>query len=167
MIVLFPDAFLPALLAAGEKAGTLCVTLLASYSVWLGFMQVMTDCSLTDKFSRLLTPLSKKLFATEDKAALEAITMNLAANILGLGGVATPYGVKAASLLEKQPRARYAHAMLFVVAATSLQLIPTTALSLLTLYGSQNPAFIVLPSLAASALSTLLGVILVKLLVKK
>lgn len=166
MIIFSPEEFFPAMLSAGEKAAMLCVTLLSSYCIWMGFMQVLTDCSLTDKISKKLTPLAKKLFKTDDKAALEAITMNLSANILGLSGIATPYGIQAVSLTEGKPNAYYSQAMLFVISATSLQILPTTVISLLSSYGSANPYDIILPSFITTAFSTALGIALTKLFVR-
>lgn len=93
--------------------------------------------------------------------------MNVSANLLGLGGIATPYGMEAAKLLERGKSPAYSHAMLFVLAATSLQILPNTAISLLSMYGSSNPYSVILPTLLTSAFSTALGIILVKLLVKK
>lgn len=166
MTIFSPEAFFPTMLTAGEKAATLCVTLLSSYCIWMGFMQVLSDCSLTDKISKKLAPLAKKLFKTNDKAAIEAIAMNLSANILGLGGIATPYGIKAANLIEGKRNARYSHAMLLVVNASSLQILPTTVISLLSSYGSLNPYGIILPSFITTAFSTALGIILTKLLAR-
>lgn len=164
--ILSPESFFPILLGAGEKASALCLSLLASYCIWLGFMQVLADCSLADKISRGLKPLSKKLFKVDDET-LTVVAMNLSANILGLSGIATPYGIKAAQLLEGKENSRYAHAMLFVLSATSLQILPTTVLSLLILYGSENAYSIILPTLLATALSTGIGALSVKLLVRK
>lgn len=167
IVILSPESFFPILLGAGEKASALCLALLASYCIWLGFMQVLADCSLTDKISKGLKPLSKKLFKVDDDETLTVITMNLSANILGLSGIATPYGIKAAQLLEGKENSRYAHAMLFVLSATSLQILPTTVISLLILYGSENAYSIILPSLLTTALSTVIGALLVKLVIRK
>lgn len=154
------------MLGAAQKAATLSIALLASYCVWMGFMQVLTDCRLTQKLSKGLKPLCKRLFKTEDKEAAESLSMNLSSNLLGLSGVATPYGMRAAELLEKGKNSAYSHAMLFVIAATSVQLLPNTVISLLTLYGSADPYSIILPTFLASVISTAAGVALVKLLVR-
>lgn len=169
LILLFvsPDKFLPSMLSAGEKAGAVCLSLIASYSVWLGFMQVITDCRLTDKLSRALKPLTKKLFRTDEGETLSALATNISANVLGLGGIATPYGIRAASLLEGRKQEKRAHAILMVLASTSLQLIPTTAVSLLSMHGSANPYSVILPTLLSSAVCTLTGLTLVMLIYRK
>ena len=94
---------------------------------------------------------------TEDKAALDAVCMNLSVNLLGVSGAATPYGVKAAQLLDKSENAEYASAMFFVLNATSLQLLPTSLIAVRVSMHSLSPADIVLPTLFTTLFSTLLG----------
>jgi spore maturation protein A len=86
--------------------------------------------------------------------------MNLSVNLLGISGAATPYGIRCAKLLDKTPHAEYASAMLFVLNATSLQLIPTSIVSVRVGMQSANPYDIILPTLFATLLSTLFGVLL-------
>lgn len=85
LLVMDPAEFLPALLDGAGKSATLCLALLASYAAWLGLMQLWEESGVTRGISRLLTPLCRKLFRTEDKEALSAIGMNLSANLLGIG----------------------------------------------------------------------------------
>lgn len=162
-----PESFLPALLAGGQSAAALSLSLLAIYAAFLGLTQVMEDCGLNKKLSRLLRRPVNKLFGTTDEQASEYICLNLSANMLGIGGVATPLGIRAAERLQSLPNARYTHSMLFTLNATSVQLLPTTVLALLTSYGAKNPSAIVLPSLLSTALSTALGILLVKIFIRK
>ena len=87
--------------------------------------------------------------------------------MLGISGAATPFGVKAAEQLQTLPNPDYTHALLFVVNATSVQLLPTTVLALLSAYHAQNPSAVILPSLLASAAATVLGALGVILLYRK
>lgn len=82
--------------------------------------------------------------------------MNLSCNLLGIGGAATPYAVKAIGELEKTGN-DFAQKLLFVINATSIQIIPSTVIALRAGAGSANPADIFLPSLICTALSTLLA----------
>lgn len=165
-LVMDPDAFLTSLLTGGQKAVTVSVSLIAVYCVWLAFFNVMKESGLAEKLTRLFLPLSKRLFRSDDKEALYLATSNLTANFLGLPGAPTPLGVKA---VEKfyQNQNRYAADMLFVLNATSLQLVPTTVIALRASYGASSPADILLPTLLATALSTLLGAVLVALTARK
>ena len=145
-----PNGFLPALLDGGQKAATLSLTLLA----------------LADKLAnRLARPLGK-LFRSSDREALGYASQNIAANFLGLPGAPTPLGVKATQKFLAAKNG-YAADMLFVLNATSLQLLPTTVIALRAAAGSAAPADIFLPTLLATAVSSVLGAALVRLTGKR
>lgn len=166
LAVIEPASFLSVLLDGASKSAVTCVGLISTYAVWLGLMKVWEDSGVTRAISKILKPLARKLFQTQDDETLTALSMNLSANCLGLAGVATPYGIKAAKLLDKQPNAEYASAMLFVLAATSIQLFPTSMIAVRTAMKSVAPADIVLPTMLTTAFSTLLGVLLTALIFK-
>lgn len=158
-LVCDPEGFLPALLAGGQKAATLTLSLLSVYCVWLGFFKVLEQSGLSKKFARLCFPLSKRLFRSNDEEAAFLASSNLTANFLGLPGAPTPLGVKATERFLQTGNA-YAANLLFVLNATSLQLLPTTVIALRLSYGAETPADIFLPTLLATLLSTLIGVTL-------
>ena len=158
-----PDLFLSSALKGASKGATLCIALLSSYALWLGLIAVWEKSGLANKISFLLKPFAKKLFKTKDDEALTAICMNLSLNMLGIGGAATPYGIQASKLLDKTPHAEYASSMLFVINATSVQLIPTAIIGVRASLDSSAPADIVLPSFLASLFATALGMALVGL----
>jgi spore maturation protein A len=166
ILIQSPENFLAALLDGGSRAATLCVSLIATYSVWMGLIKVWEDSGVTHGVSKLLRPLAKKLFKTNDQAALDAVCMNLSVNLLGVSGAATPYGVKAAQLLDRSENAEYASAMFFVLNATSLQLLPTSLIAVRVSMHSLSPADIVFPTLLTTLFSTLLGGFLTWLLLR-
>lgn len=161
-----PEGFLPAMLSGAEKAGTLSLALLAVYCVWLGFFEVMEQSGLSEKLSRLFFPLAKKLFRSDDKKALTLACGNLSANLLGLPGAPTPLGIQANAAFLQSGNS-FASDTLFVLNATSLQLLPTTVIALRSSLGSANPADILLPTLIATLFSSCLGVLLVRLFHRK
>ena len=160
LLFLDASAFLPTVLDGASSAASLCVALLASYAVWLGLMQVWEDSGLSHALSKGLKPLASKLFRTDDETTLSAVCMNLSANMLGIGGAATPYGIQAANLLDKTPEAEYSSAMFFALNATSIQLLPTSIVGLRASLGSGAPADVILPTLLSTATSTLLACLL-------
>ena len=162
-----PELFLTTVLEGASSAASLCIALLASYAVWLGLMQVWEDSGLTRRVSRLVKPLAKKLFHTDDERTLATVSMNLAANLLGIGSAATPYGIEAVKLLDKSPRAEYASCMFFALNATSIQLIPTSVVGVRAALGSGAPTDIILPTILTTALTTLLACTLVWLFIGK
>jgi spore maturation protein A len=94
--------------------------------------------------------------------------VNLASNMLGLGGAATPLGIKAvSSMCDGSGRASKGTVLLLVINATSIQLLPATVIAMLSSHGSVAPSSIIVPSIIATAVSTIVGVILVKVFVKK
>ena len=155
-----PEGFLPAMLAGGQKASTVCLALLASYCVWLGFFKVLEKSGLSERLARGLYPAARRLFRSQDRQTLALVCQNIAANLLGLPGAPTPPGVAATQKFLAAGN-DYAADMLFVLNATSLQLLPTTVIALRAAAGSSSPADILAPTLLATLVSTLAGAALV------
>ena len=162
-----PQTFLSALVEGASSAGTVCLALVATYAVWMGLIQVWEDSGVSKKIAKLIRPAVKKLFKTRDEKTLENICMNVSVNLLGIGGAATPYGIKTAQLLNDTPSAEYDSAMLLVLNATSLQLLPTSIVAMRTAMQSVSPADIILPTFLTTLVSTLLGILLVKVFLKE
>ena len=95
------------------------------------------------------------------------MSLNISANLLGMSGATTPMGIKSIHELEKHPNTNYAITMFFVINATSIQIIPSSVLALRTSMGSSSPADIIVPTILATLVSTVIGVLLVKIFVKK
>ena len=167
LFFLAPENFLPTLIDGASKSAALCFSLISTYAVWLGLMNVWNDSGVTRAVSRILRPIARLLFKTTDQETLDSVCMNASVNLLGISGAATAYGIKAANLLDQSPEKEYDSCMLFVLNATSLQLLPTSIIGVRTALGSASPADIVFPTLIATLFSTLLGVVLVRLLVPR
>ena len=158
LLCLSPESFLAAMLDGGGKAATLCLSLVASYAVWMGLMKLWEDSGVAKGVSKLFKPIARRLLQTDDAEILSAASMSFSVNMLGISGAATPYGVKTAQLLDKTDNAEYASAMFFVLNATSLQLLPTSMVAVRVAMGSANPTDIIIPSLLTTLFSTVLGV---------
>lgn len=153
------DAFLPALLDGVDKAVTVGIQLFAVYGVWATLAEVATRCHLTDGLAKLFLPLTKRVFGIKDEKARQELALNLSCNLLGVGGAATPFGVRCMGRLEQEGNER-AQKLLFILNATSLQILPTTVIGLRASGGSLHPADIFLPSLLTSLLCTAVGLTL-------
>ena len=143
-------------------AGMLCL--------WTGVMEVMRQSGLADQLSRLLSPILRQLFpqAARDREAMDSISANVSANLLGLGSAATPLGLEAARRLARSSpgTASDSLCMLVVCNTASIQLIPTTVASVRAAEGCQTP-FDILPAVwLASALSVGVGIAACKLFSK-
>jgi spore maturation protein A len=169
IILLFinPNGIMNAMLSGGQKALDLTLKMVVIYAVWLGVFELLERTGLSKKFAKALTPLNKFLFGPLPEKANDYMSLNISANILGMSGATTPMGIKSINELEKHPNTEYAITMFFVINATSIQLIPSSVLALRTSLGSLSPSDIILPTALATLLSTVIGVLLVKIFVKK
>ena len=159
MLFTSPDKLLPSLLDGTENAVKMSVTLFCIYAVWMGLSALAEKSGATRGAAKLLKPLTARVFRTKSDAASENIAMNISCNLLGIGGAATPYAVKAVRELEKENN-DFAQKLLFVINATSIQILPTTVIALRASAGSMSASDIFLPSLICTAISTVTAVIL-------
>ncbi len=167
LLVTNPAAMLSEMLSASTDALELCIELCAVYCVWLGIIELVDASGLGEKLAKLLRPLVKRVFKVEDETTQKLIAMNISANMLGLGNAATPMGIKAMQALDDgSGKANFAMIMLIVVNATSIQLLPTTIIGLRQNAGSANPSDIILPTLIVTFCTTVMGIILVKVISK-
>ena len=167
MLFISPEGVLSAFISGGEKALALSVQMTVIYAVWLGVLNVFEKTGLSVKFARALKPANKWLFGALPEKANDYVSLNISANILGMSGATTPMGIKAVHELEKHKGTEYAIAMFFVINATSVQLIPSSVLALRIKFGAQAASDIILPTVLATLLSSVIGVLLVKLFIKK
>ena len=141
--------------------------------LWTGIMKIAEESGLLQVFSRLLNPVLSKLFPSvkKDNKALGYIASNIAANMLGLGSAATPFGLKAMEELQKENKEKNSatEAMItFLVLNTGgVTLIPTTVIALRIMYGSANPTEIIITSIIATAISSFSGLFLDYLIRRK
>ncbi len=157
-----PDGALAAMTKGGEKAIALSLSLLSVYCVWMGITEIADKSGLTAKLSSLLKKPISFLFPLADEETRKYISVNLGANLLGLGGVATPAGISATTLMANRGDDEGITA-LFVLASTSIQILPATVIGLRQRAGSCSPADIFLPTLLSTIVSTGTGLILCRL----
>lgn len=144
---------------------TLSIKLLAIYAVWLSVLEMTKRTGIDKRLSKILKPVAKKLFKGEKEEAYDWICVNVSANMLGMGGVATPAAIKAMEHMQDgSNKATHNMALLFTINATSIQLIPATVIAMRAASNSQNAADIIMPTLISSGIATLIGVIMCKTL---
>lgn len=159
-----------AAIGGGIKAIELCLTLAGGICFWSGVMQVAQQSGITQALARLFSPLLKKLFRNPSDQAVGAISMNVSANLMGLGNAATPLGVEAMRQLQKQnphPQTASHNMIVFAVLNTaSLQIIPTTAATLRLAHGSSNPMGMLAPMLLTSFCSLIAALASTKIIAR-
>ena len=156
-----PQSVLTVCLDSSAQALTTALSLCGVYCLWLGIFEVADKCRLVEKLSRCFSRLNKFLYGNVEKVASDYISLNLASNLLGVGNAATPSAISAINVMEKEEKLSRAGAMLFVVNATSVQLIPTTVIGLRASMGSANPSDILLPNLISTIITSIVGIALV------
>ena len=132
--------------------------------MWMGLMKIAERSGLISVFSRFISPFTSLIFPgiKKDSPAQKAISMNIVANILGLGNAATPLGINAMERLnETNPDKKTATnemCMLVVLNTASIQLIPSTLIALRTSFGSQNPPEIIVPVWISSVITAVIAI---------
>ena len=156
-----------------KSAVELSITFLGTVCLWTGLMEIVKNTSIIEKLKRLLSPIMKVLFPNVNKedVVYEEISMNMIANILGLGNAATPIGLKAMSSLEKRSenkeRLSSEMMMLIILNTASIQIIPTTVIAIRSSLGSNNASRIIVPVWIATICAAIAGIIVTKLIIKK
>ena len=150
------------------KAVTLVITLCGTICLWNGLMAIAEKAGVTAFLSRILSPVFRLIFPKLDPKgkSAKAISMNVAANLLGLGNAATPFGITAMQELEKEDRTNGVasnNMIMFVILNTSsLQLIPTTLAAMRLKAGSTAPMEILPSIVICSIVSVSCGLIAAK-----
>lgn len=164
MIFTQPSAAVGAMIDGAHGAVQLSLNLLALYAFWLGFFSLIEKLGLSRGLERLLRPVIKRLFPSCNTETRRYIAMNMSANLLGLGNAATPMAMKAIKGMDDgSGKATVDMIMLTVISATSLQILPTTVIGMRASAGAVNAADFLFPSLIATVLSTLIGIVGVKI----
>jgi len=169
-----------AIIDSAKEAVSLCITMLGVVSVWSGIMKIAEDSGLLQSMEKGLNPVIHFLFPRipQGHKSLDYITTNFIANILGLGWACTPAGLRAMEELknleddrrksskEASPVGVASNEMctFLILNISSLQLIPVNMIAYRSQYGSANPTAIIGPAIAATAVSTAVGVLFCKIM---
>lgn len=179
------EAVTEIILSSAKEAVQLGIGMAGVLAFWTGLMEIAQDCGLVNRLTRNIRPVIRFLFPDipDGHRAQEYISLNMIANMLGLGGAATPAGLEAMKTLEqieeerrngrragrKRPKGTASNEMctFLILNISSLQLIPVNMIAWRSQYGSSNPEAIVGPALLATACSTLTAVIYCKWKMRK
>lgn len=150
----------------------LSINLLGTICLWNGIMNIASNTKLINNLTNKLKPLLKRLFpeVKENSQIQSEISMNIIANILGLGNAATPIGLKAMESMQKENKNKdklsNSMVMFIVLNTASLQLIPTTVIAIRNSMGSSNPTQVIFPVWIATIVAAIVGVTVTKLCIK-
>ena len=140
--------------------------------LWVGVMNIVSESGLLIKISNFMYPLFKHIFPDIKKGdeALSYISSALTANFLGMSNAATPFSIKAMKSLQEintnKECASRSMITFLLINSTGFVLVPTTVIILRMMYKSINPTKIILPTLLITFLSTIIAIILDKMINK-
>lgn len=150
----------------------LTITFFGTICLWNGIIHIASKTTMIEKLTNKLSPIIKFLFPDlkKEKDVQKEISMNIVANMLGLGNAATPLGLKAMKSMQKlndnKERLSNAMAMFIVLNTASLQIIPTTVIAIRNSLGSQNASGIIIPVWISTVIAALTVVFVTKLFIK-
>jgi spore maturation protein A len=155
-----------------KDAVNLSLILIGNMCFWCGIMNTISKTSIRKKINKLLSPIINKLFPDiKNENIKNEISMNIIANILGLGNAATPLGLKAMNSMQNENKNKdvlsNSMAMFIVINTASLQIIPTTAIAMRSNLGSQNPTKIIISVWISTIVALFVAIILCQILIKK
>lgn len=140
-------------ISGADNAVSLLIKLFATMCFWSGIMEIWEKSGVTAFLSRIINPFLRMIFPSlrKERYALEAISMNVTANMLGLGNAVTPLGLEAMRRLQElngnSVTASDEMVMFVVMNTAAMRIIPTTVASIRGQYGSEEPMSILLPTL--------------------
>lgn len=165
------QAVTDAALQSAQDAVTLCITMMGVMSMWVGLMEIAKESGVVERLTRIIGPVLHFVFPKVPRGskAEEYISLNVIANVLGLGWAATPAGLNAMKELENLRKqqgqaegvATNEMCNFLILNISSLQLIPVNLIAYRSSYGSQNPTSIIAPAILATAFSTFVAIVFI------
>lgn len=159
------NAVLDNIFSFADVAVEIALGLIGIMAFFCGLMNVMDKAGLCEKLGKAISPVMRKLFpeVPADHPANSAMALYFAANILGIGNAATPFGLKAMQELQTlnptKDIATNAQCMLMAISTTSITLIPVTAIGLRSAVQVEGAAEIIAPVIIATTISTVVGIV--------
>ncbi len=168
--VTFPEEHGAARMSKGALDGAkssveLAIGLAGAMTLFMGLMKILEAAGAMDTLARWIRPLMVRLFpdVPAEHPAMGAMILNIAANVLGLGNAATPFGIRAMQELEKLNRtpgvATNAMVRFLAINTAGLAVLPTGVIAVRAAAGSKDPAAIFLPTLLATAFGTVFAIV--------
>lgn len=151
---------------------TLVLTLVGNMCLWCGIIKIIQETSIMKFIEKIIRPLLNWLYkdTKNNQKAMEAISINTVANIIGIGNAATSSGLQAMEEMQKENRDKTkltdSMVMLIVLNTASVQILPTSIMSIRASLGAQNPTDIIIPIWISTITGTLVGIIVTKIMLK-
>ena len=161
------ESLLAGTLSGAQDAVELCMRLVGTMALWSGLFRIAQKAGILRILSRLLRPITRLLFPdVHHEETLSLMTTNMVSNMVGIGNAATPAGMAAMKQMGKYSHGTptAAMAVFCVLNGASIQLIPTTIISMRADAGAAMPADIIVCVWVTSMIAAVFGIALVKVL---
>ena len=161
-----------AIFESTTSAVNLTITLFGTMCLWSGLMEIASNTKLINRLTKFLKPLINFLFkeTKKDEKIRQEISMNVVANMLGLGNAATPLGLKAMKTMqeknEDKTRLTDDMATFIILNTASIQIIPTTVIAIRLSLGSIEPTKIIFAVWFSTICAAIVGILVTKLCIK-
>jgi spore maturation protein SpmA/spore maturation protein SpmB len=158
--------------SSAKVAMNILLGLCGVMAFWLGLLKIAEKAGMVDKLAKIISPVLGCVFPDipKDSKAFGPLTLNIAANMLGLGNSATPFGIKAMEELQEhnpnKSTASNSQIMFLVLNTSGITLIPVSVLAVRTSSGSVDPTAVFVPILLATFASTIVGVLITSIVQK-
>lgn len=155
-----------------KKTVELTLTLLGTICLWNGIVQIASETKLIKILTRLISPLVNFLFpeCKNDEKIKNDISMNIVANMLGIGNAATPLGLKAMQKMQEKNKNKDLltddMATFIILNTASIQIIPTTVIAIRMSLGSSNPTKIIFAVWFSTIFAAIVGIAVTKICIK-
>lgn len=137
-----------AIFVSFEDTISMTINFLGIMCFWSGMIKILENTKILKKIERMLKPLVEKFFGEESEEAKKFISLNIVSDMLGIGNAATPLGIEAMKKMDKansKNHLSYGMSMFILLNTLSIQIIPTTIISVRASLGSGKPGVIILP----------------------
>lgn len=137
-----------AIFVSFEDTISMIINFLGIMCFWSGMVKILENTKIQKKIERMLKPIVQKFFGGESEEAKKLISLNMVSNMLGIGNAATPVGIEAMKKMDKSNSKKYLSygmSMFILLNTLSIQIIPTTIISVRASLESKNPGAIILP----------------------
>lgn len=155
-----------------ESAVNLTLTLLGTMCLWNGIMEIASNTMFINRITKCLKPIINFLFPKikEDKKINKEISMNMVANILGLGNAATPLGLKAMQSMQEKnsnkEKLTDEMATFILLNTASIQIIPTTVIAIRISLGSSEPTKMIFAVWISTICAAFVGILVTRICIK-
>jgi len=166
------DTLIEHITQASTNAIENVITLAGMMCFWTGIFNILKHTFLIEKLANFVKPIMSKLFKKDeiDDDIMQDVALNVTSNAIGVGNAATVFGINATKKMQAKNKDKDkpndSMAAFVLLNTASIQLIPTTMISLRALYGSRNPGEIILSVWIVTITALIVGITAIKILNK-